>query len=182
MVPEDDEDARFGCPCSAIPTQAPNVPLTDGTPDGGVILVHSTGPEHGDNVNRYAARYSADGVDGWSDPRYIRVEGEEWVGTFTGTITSSLAADGRKWKFIGGYEGWQGEACLAKSDDFFSWSNLYSRGDHPGGEVNDDDGDTGCDCDGDGDGDCNSNGNCNDNGNDDTNLRHVHSSKTCLPI
>eukprot|EP00966_Prymnesium_polylepis_P319454 7375912-Prymnesium_polylepis.1 len=85
---DDDDDARFGCPCSVLPTQSPGVPMrAGGTPDGGqpprhtqmynssphiwlacfcglcVMLIHSSGVARGDNVNKYRMRTSPNGVD-----------------------------------------------------------------------------------------------------------------------
>jgi len=75
----------------------------------------------------------------------VTVEGSDNIGTFTGVNTPSLPitinGERKQWTFLAGYEGWQGEACLAKSEDGITWSNLHSRGDHPGGESPDDDDD-----------------------------------------
>ncbi|KAL1510256.1 hypothetical protein AB1Y20_006580 [Prymnesium parvum] len=143
---QDGNDARFGCPCSILPTQHPGVPLQpDGTPDGGVLLIHSSGIREGDNVNRYRARTSPNFVDNWSSGRWVEVEGIDSIGTFTAVTYPSLPAviNGKReqWKFLGGYEGYQGEACLAVSSDGLRWSNLHSKGDHPGGQSFDDDDD-----------------------------------------
>ena len=164
----DDDNQRFGCPCSVLPTQSPMVPLQEGgTPDGGeyvlharacvqaedvfapshagVILVHSAGPREGDNVNRYRARYSRNRVSEWTSGQWVTIDGIDTIGTFTGMNTKSLPltlkGQPQQWKFLAGYEGYQGEACLATSADGITWSTLNSRGDHADGGNNDDDDD-----------------------------------------
>jgi|EP00966_Prymnesium_polylepis_P230530 hypothetical protein len=89
----------------------------------------------------YRARHSQNGVSDWSDGQYVTVEGDSRIGTFTMVNTPSLDVmvhgQPSRLRFLGGYEGEGGEACLAESDDGLSWSNLHSRGDHG---DNDDDG------------------------------------------
>ena len=96
-------------------------------------------------MNRYRARYSHNRVSDWTDGQWITIEGIETIGTFTGVNTKSLplTINGRteQWKFLAGYEGWQGEACLAASADGLTWQNLHSRDDYAGGEDRDDDDD-----------------------------------------
>lgn len=111
----------------------------------GVFLVHSSGVREGDNVNRYKARTSPNFTDNWSRGTWVTVEGIRSLGTFTAVNYPSLPVDigGKREqrRFIGGYEGYQGEACLAFSEDGIRWSNLHSDGDHPGGPSWDDDDD-----------------------------------------
>ena len=98
----------------------------------GVILIHSTGEREGDNVNRYKHRISPNMKTGWSAAKWVEVEGDIDVGTFTFMNTPSLpvtiAGREEQYKYLGGYEGWQGEACLAHSSDGVHWQNLHSKG------------------------------------------------------
>ena len=128
MLPIVPEQTRFGCPCSALPTD-----------DGGVRLYYSDS-EHVDwsggwerTMNAYSHRTSSDGVRDWSAPTAVQVEGNRFMGTFTavaGPSLSKIQEQSAKLNHLVGYEGNRGRACLAyamNSDSDFT--NLASNGD-----------------------------------------------------
>ncbi|KAL1514941.1 hypothetical protein AB1Y20_004017 [Prymnesium parvum] len=120
------DDRKFGCPCSALPTA-----------DGGVQLYYSAGSRRGDDLtNRYAFRTSANGYDGWSEERAVRVEREAFLGTFTVAGTPSLPGEApphANLTYLAGYEGWRGRACLASSSDGADFWTIGSSDDMSSG-------------------------------------------------
>lgn len=149
---DEHEDVRYGCPCSAVETD-----------DGKVRLFYSSGPSiigaeedswEEDHCGIYSYRDSADGHTGWTgELGKAEVEGREHLATLSivgsgrrgqrytlpprpGHGGDSESANG--FRFMAGYEGRRGRACIAYSDDGTSFSNLDNEEDRSKEGLNDD--------------------------------------------
>ena len=124
-------DTRLGCPCSAHPTGA-----------GGVRLWHAAGGFRNrtwrarDDEHAILSRWSANGLDGWTPPERVTIDGMDRLKTFVVAQPVSpsdgggeVAAAAPDAIYYAGYEGRIGLACLATSTDGGrSFKTLAPRG------------------------------------------------------
>ena len=107
----------YGCPCSSMETE-----------DGRIALIYNGGGTH-------VRSTSADGVKDWSDSEPVLMNGRAAeMGTLDVVPTPSLLsrnppAAGRqpqKMLYLGGYQGFQGTACIASSSDGRDFDTMAS--------------------------------------------------------
>ena len=146
---DEHDDIRYGCPCTALEV------------DGKVRLFYQSGPSIfgapedswlEDHNGVYSYRHSDDGRTGWtSELGRAEVEGHEHLGTFgaygfppgrfnlpprPGRGGDPESRPG--FKYMAGYEGRRGRACIAYSHDGVQFSNLDNDQDRKKDGLNDD--------------------------------------------
>ena len=148
---EDDDHVRFGCPCSALPTDDGKVQLF--YTDKSNTLWEFDDPEEAERCQPpdapddcqpiiqygYSYRISANGATNWSPENHVQVEWNRFMGTFTAAGGPSLPRMGHSSSTslsrVAGYEGRHGLVCIAYSmDDQQNYRTIASNGDREEGD------------------------------------------------